>query len=154
MSRNRVIGRDGTLPWRLPADMRHFVALTRGKPVIMGRKNYEDIGRPLPKRTNIILTRQHDFEAEGCLVAHSAEEALRLASAAPEVMIIGGEGVYDLFLPLADRVYLTVIEAELEGDTWFPALDPAKWLLKSEQYRPADEDNAHPMRFLMLDRAK
>jgi len=148
MSRNRVIGRDGTLPWRLPADMRHFVRLTKGKPVISGRRNFEDIGKPLPKRTNIILTRQRHYRAEGCLVAHSPEQALALAGDAEEIMVIGGEHVYEAFLPLADRIYLTVVEADIEGDTHFPELAERDWELVRETAQPADVDNPHAMRFL------
>ncbi|MBA1148447.1 type 3 dihydrofolate reductase [Ectothiorhodospiraceae bacterium WFHF3C12] len=154
MSRNRVIGRDGTLPWRLPADMRHFVAMTRGKPVVMGRKNYEDIGRPLPKRTNIVLTTQHGFAAEGCLIAHTVDEAIALAGDVPEIMVIGGEAVYEAFLPRADRIYLTVVDAAIPGDTWFPSLDDDEWTGKSETYREADEENPYPMRFITLDRRR
>ncbi|WP_435104215.1 dihydrofolate reductase [Arhodomonas sp. AD133] len=151
MTENRVIGRDGRLPWRLPADMRHFVATTRGKPVIMGRRNYADIGRPLPKRHNIVLTRNMDFQAPGCTVVHDLEAALAAAGDAPEVMVIGGEQIYRLFLPRAHRIELTVIATRLDGDTFFPELGD-EWRETARDHHPADEQNAWPMTFLRLER--
>lgn len=147
MAENRVIGRDGSLPWRLPADMRHFVSLTRGKPVIMGRKSFDDIGRPLPRRHNIVLTRDRAYTAAGCTVAHDTDAALAAAGDADEVMVIGGEQVYRLFLPQAGRIYLTIVHAEPEGDTFFPTFEDGGWRLGEEAYRPADEDNPYAMTF-------
>lgn len=152
MARNRVIGRAGSLPWRLPADMRHFVRTTRARPVITGRRNYEDIGRPLPGRHTIVLTRQAGFTAAGCSVVHDVRSALRVAGTRREVMVIGGEAVYRDFLPRAHRLYLTLVEADIEGDCHFPELDPAQWRATSRRRRPADDRNPLAMTFLTLDR--
>lgn len=148
VSENGVIGRDGGLPWRLPADMKHFVEQTRGKPVVMGRKNYEDIGRPLPKRRNIVLSRRAGFEAPGCVVVHDPDAAVAAAGDAPEVMIIGGEEVYRDFLPRADRLQITLVHADIPGDTHFPEFDSAAWREVSREWRAADADNAHDMTFI------
>ncbi len=120
MAANRVIGRDNQLPWHLPADLKHFKQLTLGKPVVMGRKTYASIGRPLPERTNIVVTRDRDYEAPGCVVVHSLDEALAAAGEAAEVMVIGGAGIYRQVLPRTDTLYLTEVHAEFEGDTLFP----------------------------------
>lgn len=152
MTENRVIGRNGTLPWRLPADMQHFVRLTRGKPVVMGRRNYEDIGRPLPKRSNIVLSRTPGFPAPGCTVAATAEAAIAAAGDAAEIMIIGGEQIYRLFLPLARCIHLTVVHTTLAGDTHFPELPASEWQETAREERPADTDNAFAMSFLVLIR--
>lgn len=150
MAENRVIGRDQGLPWRLPADMRHFVALTRSKPIIMGRRCHEAIGRALPGRQNIVLSRNRTFRAPGCAVVHSLDSALAATSRVPEIMIIGGEQVYRLFLAQADCIYLTLVHAPIDGDTFFPQLDMAKWREAGRQQRPADADNAYAITFLTL----
>jgi len=147
MAENRVIGRDNALPWRLPADMRYFVAQTRGKPVIMGRRNHESIGRPLPKRHNIVLTRDTGYQAPGCTVVHGVEAALAAAGAAAEVMVIGGEAIYRAFLPRADRILLTVVRAEIPGDVCFPPFDGREWRLVAEAHNPADTENPYAMDF-------
>jgi dihydrofolate reductase len=152
MSRNRVIGRNNDLPWRLPDDLRYFKALTLGKPVVMGRKTYESIGRPLPRRTNIVLTRDPDYQAPGCQVCASLEEALRLVSAEPEVMIIGGAAIYQMALARADRIYLTEVHADLDGDTWFPELDPTRWQQVVREDHHADDRHAFDYSFVTLDR--
>jgi dihydrofolate reductase len=157
MDRNRVIGVNGRLPWHLPADMGYFVQMTMGKPVIMGRKTYESIParfRPLRGRSNIILTRDSDYAAPGCHVAHTIEQALAAAADAPEVMVIGGQAVYTKFLPLAHRLYLTLIDAEFPGDAHFPPYDPAAWhTIHQETYQP-DENNPYPYQFLILERTQ
>lgn len=131
MARNRVIGRDGALPWHLPEDLRHFKELTLGKPIIMGRLTWESIGRPLPGRANIVVSRVPDFEAPGAEVVPSLEAALARAGeiAGPdgEIMVIGGAQIYRAALPLAERIYLTRIEVDAEGDAMFPELDPSCW---------------------------
>ncbi len=153
-----TIGRSGELPWRLPDDLRRFKRLTTGKPVVMGRKTYESIGRPLPKRTNIVLTGQAGYEAPGCVVVHGVEDALdeaRLAAAGapePEVMIFGGAIVYALFLPRADRFYLTRVDARVDGDTHFPLWDPAEWRETERVYHAADSRHDHPFVFMTLVR--
>lgn len=133
MSINRVIGLNNTLPWRIPEELQHFKQVTMGKPIIMGRKTFDSIGRRLlPGRKTIILSRDADLSGEGFTVAHSIAEALTAAGDVPEVMIIGGAGVYKEFLPIANRLYLTVIPEEYVGDAFFPELDPT-WRLMSEQ---------------------
>lgn len=152
MAENRVIGRDGDLPWRLPADLAHFKRLTLGKPVVMGRKVYDSIGKPLPQRHNIVLTRRQGFQAPGCVVVHDPQEALQVAGDVPEVMIIGGEEIYRLYLARADRVELTLVHAQVDGDTYFPEL-PGGWSETARRERPADERNGHDLSFLTLERA-
>ena len=151
MARNGIIGQDNQLPWRLPADLRHFKAVTMGKPIIMGRKTYESIGRPLPGRTNIVLTRAPDYTAEGCLVVHSVEEALAAAGDAEEVMIIGGAELYRQLLPRADRIYLTRVEEDVAGDTYFPQLDADRWHERSREAHAPDADNPHAYSFILLE---
>jgi dihydrofolate reductase len=130
-AQNNVIGRDNQLPWRLPADLQHFRAVTWGKPIIMGRKTYESIGKPLPGRINIVVTRQQGWAAEGVMVAHDVPAALVLAQGlenpSGEIMIIGGAQIYVEALPLARRIYLTRLGVEVEGDAYFPVLQPAEW---------------------------
>lgn len=142
MAENRVIGRDNQLPWHLPNDLKHFKATTMGKPVVMGRKTYESIGRPLPGRTNIVVTSNRSFSADGIKVVYSIDEALALAESvaleegANEVMVIGGAQLYANLLPKVERLYLTLVHAEVEGDALFPALDFSQWrLLKSESFK-------------------
>jgi dihydrofolate reductase len=143
--RHGVIGKDGRLPWRLPDDMKRVRELTVGKPVIMGRRTYDSIGRPLPERTSIVLTRDPAFRCEGCLVARTPEDALALARDAPEVIVFGGAGVYKDFLPRADRIYLTEVDTVAEGDTYFPPLDPREW--REVDRRPHAADARHPFAF-------
>ncbi len=158
MADNRVIGHDNDLPWSLPDDMRHFVALTRGKPIVMGRKNYESIGRALPKRLNIVLTRDKAFKAEGCTIVHSTETALAAAGSADEIMIIGGAEIYAAFLPIADRIELTRVRASIEGDTFFPEFSGLNantdvnnssptWRCANRRHHPIDIDHAYAMDF-------
>ena len=152
MDRNRLIGRNNQLPWHLPADLAHFKQVTMGKPIIMGRKTYDSIGRPLPGRTNIVLTRSADFRAKGVLTAHTLEQALDYVSEEGEVMIIGGSTIYELALPRADRLYLTYVEITCEGDAWFPEFDIERWrVVASEQHR-ADEKNSSDYRFVNYER--
>jgi dihydrofolate reductase len=154
MSESGLIGTDKGLPWHLPADLKRFKTLTWGKPIIMGRKTHELIGRPLPGRLNIVVTRQPGYAAEGCEVVHSLDEALALAGNTPdEIMIVGGAQIYREALPLCQRVYLTVVEGRLEGDTFFPGkLSPADWETIREERYPADAKNPHGHRFAVLER--
>ena len=152
MDKNRLIGQGNRLPWRLPADMKHFRRHTLGKTVLMGRKTFESIGKPLPKRTNIVLTNDHDYQAKGCLVAHSIEEALGTVSGCEEIMIIGGTSIYELFLPRADRLYLTYIHDCFEGDVYFPPFDIADWHEVKRVDCQSDEKNPHPYSFIFLHR--
>lgn len=157
MARNRVIGRDNTLPWRLPADLAHFKSLTTGHPVIMGRKTFESLGRPLPNRINIVITRDRSFSPAGCLVAHSLDEAFHLgtlheASVRPELFVIGGENLYSQALVLADRLYVTLVDAEVEGDACFPDFEWEDWREVERLQQPADDKNAYACTFLTLER--
>ncbi|MDX1499159.1 MAG: type 3 dihydrofolate reductase [Woeseiaceae bacterium] len=151
-SENGVIGRDGGLPWRLGDDLRRFKALTMGKPIVMGRKTFESIGRPLPGRQNIVITRQTGFTAEGCDVVASQEEAVAAAGDADEIMVIGGGEIYALFLPRAERVYLTRVAAEVEGDTHFPDLPADEWTETAHESHMANERNDHDFTIITYDR--
>jgi len=139
ISANNVIGANGELPWRLSADLKRFKAITMGKPMIMGRATYESIGTALPGRQSIVMTRQLTFEAAGCDVVASAEQALAVAGDVEEVMVIGGNKIYALFLPMAERIHLTRIHAAFEGDTFFPDLDTNEWKIVESQDFPAND---------------
>jgi dihydrofolate reductase len=152
MARNHVIGRDNALPWRLPEDMKRFKAVTWGKPILMGRRTFESIGKPLPGRTNVVLTRDPHWQAEGTIAVRSVEEALSRVSQAPELVAIGGAEIYRLLLPLAGRIYLTRVEADIAGDTVFPQLDSAQWKAVDRCEVRADERNPHDMTFVTLER--
>ena len=152
MDRNRLIGAGNRLPWRLPADMKHFRKLTLGKPVVMGRRTFESIGKPLAKRTNIILTRDPHFRADGCIVTHSVDEVLRRANGCEEVMIIGGCSVYEQFLDCAKRLYLTQIHECFEGDVHFPEFELNDWREVKRIKREPDSDNPHAFDFVFLHR--
>ena len=139
-----MIGKDNQIPWHLPADMRYFRKMTMGKPIVMGRRTYDSIGRSLSGRQNIVVTRNKDFVAAGCVVVCSIEEALEVAQG-EEVMIIGGAQLYNQLLPRATRLYLTKIEADFSGDRYFPPISDEDWLETSRQtYEP---DEAHPYRY-------
>jgi len=140
MARNGGIGRQGGMPWHLPAELQHFKRTTMGKPVVMGRKTFESIGRPLPGRQNIVVSRQDGYQAEGCDVAASLVEAIELAEHT-ELMVIGGGELYRQSLPLASRMVLTTIDLEPECDTWFPAWDPSEWVLVHAEQVAAGPDN-------------
>ena len=155
MTDDRVIGVENRLPWKLPADMKWFRKHTLGKPIVMGRKTFESFGaKPLPERRNIVITRDPDYRAEGALVVHSVDEALQAAGDAEEVMIIGGASFYEQMLPRADRLYLTFVHANLTGDAWFPAFDPADWQEVYREDRPADAKNPHDISFVILERKR
>lgn len=152
MAENRVIGANNALPWRLPADLKHFRRLTSGHHIIMGRRNYESIGKPLPDRTNIVVTRNTDYRAPGCLVRNSIEEALAAVRNDSEVFIIGGAEIYRQVLDRADRLYLTLIHASIEGDTYFPEFNGHQWQEISRESHAADETNPHAYTFLTYAR--
>jgi len=152
MSRNGVIGRNNQLPWRLPADLAFFKRTTMGHPVIMGRRTYESIGKALPGRLNIVVTHREDFAAPGCTVVHSMDEAYRAAGDAAEVSIIGGSAIFEAALPKADTVYLTEVDAEIEGDVFFPSFDRSRFRETELERHAADERHAYPFRILRLDR--
>lgn len=153
MSRNRVIGRDNALPWHAPEDLKHFKRLTTGRPVIMGRRTYASIGRPLPNRLNIVVTRDRGFHAPGIVNAYTLDEALRLAAESmlgDEAMVIGGAQIFELMLPVADRIHLTELDLEVEGDTFFPLLDPAQW----REVTRERHGGPPPMSFVTLERVR
>ncbi len=153
MTRNRVIGKDGDLPWRLPDDQRFFRRTTLGKPIIMGRKTFDEIGRPLPKRRNIVLSRR-GVRSEGVEVVRDLDSALALAAgdAPEEAFIIGGAEIYALALPRTDRLYMTLIDTELEGDTWFPDFELGDWREVKRTEHPADERHAWPFSIHVMER--
>jgi dihydrofolate reductase len=152
MTRKGVIGRDNQLPWHLPNDLKHFKALTLGKPILMGRRTFEAIGRPLPGRTNLVLTGNTGFSVPGVQVVGSIDEALNAVAGSPELAIIGGATVYRQTLPIVQRIYVTWVEAEVEGDTRFPPLDSVQWRPISRQDQPADERHAYALSFETLER--
>jgi len=134
--------------------MKHVRDLTVGKPLIMGRRTWESIGRPLPQRTSIVLTRDSGFKCDGCLIARTPDEAMELAGDAPEIIIFGGARVFEDFLPRADRIYLTEVDADIGGDTFFPPLDPSDWEVVEAVEHPADERHPYDFSFLTLDRKR
>ncbi|GMR08810.1 MAG: type 3 dihydrofolate reductase [Gammaproteobacteria bacterium] len=153
MDKHRVIGTENRLPWRLPADMQWFRRHTLGKPVVMGRKTFASLGRPLAGRTNIVITRDPGFRVDGVVVVHNIDDAIEAArKVGQEVMIIGGASFYEQMLPRADKLYLTLVDGEFDGDAWFPEFDMAEWReLESNRY-DADEKNPHDYRFVILER--
>ncbi|MBW3806351.1 type 3 dihydrofolate reductase [Aeromonas jandaei] len=149
MAHDRVIGKDNQMPWHMPADLAHFKRVTLGKPVLMGRKTFESIGRPLPGRRNLVISRNPGYQADGIEVVGSVEAALALLAdnEVAEVMVIGGGHLYAELLPKADCLYLTRIELEVEGDTRFPAFADEQWQCVEREVHQADEKNPHPYRF-------
>ncbi len=152
MANDRVIGVNNTLPWNLPADMKHFKAQTMGKPILMGRKTYDSIGRPLPGRHNIVVSRNSGLQLEGCSVVSSVDAALEVAGEVAEVMVMGGASFYEQLLPRADRLVLTLIDLEVEGDAWFPALEEAEWREVNREEHQADEKNRWAYTFIEFER--
>ena len=152
MAENRVIGRDGGLPWRLPDDLRHFKELTVDHTVIMGRRTFEEIKRPLDNRRNVVITRNKEFRPHGITVVPSLKEALALGATENEVFIIGGGEIFAKAMPLADRIYLTLVHAQVEGDTFFPVFETSAWALSSEEFHPADERHEYSFTFRRYDR--
>jgi len=152
MATNRVIGREGNLPWHISEDLKHFKAVTMGKPIVMGRLTWESIGKPLPGRQNIVLTGQADYAAQGCTVVGSPAAALRAAGDVEEVMIIGGGQIYELFLPAAQRIYLTRVDTEVDGDAFFPELVEDEWSVVSSEEYPVTAERELGFRFEVLER--
>lgn len=156
VAENNVIGKQGTLlPWRLPADLKHFKQLTMGHPIVMGRKTYETIAQPLPGRVNIVITHDTNYEAPGCKVVHGVPEALALANdtGTDEVFIIGGSVVFDAAIAQADKLYLTEVHAKPDGDVFF-TYNTADWQEVARQDHPADEKNQYPYSFVTLVRKR
>jgi dihydrofolate reductase len=151
---NRGIGFQGGIPWRLPDDLKQFKALTMGHHLVMGRKTYESIHRPLPGRTIVIVTRNPDYQRDGCLTAHSLEEALELVRqrGETEVFVIGGGEIFEQAVELADRIYLTQVHVKAPADTFFPMLRPEEWGETGEVHHPADDRHEYPFTFKILHR--
>ena len=155
---NRVIGRNNKLPWYLPNDLKYFKQVTFGKPVIMGRKTWDSLGKPLPGRTNIVITRQPDFQAEGAKVVATLEEAVTMAEnvafieGQDEAVVMGGAEIYALALPKTDRLYLTEVHAEVDGDTWFPEYDTSEWKEIGREDFPAEGPNPYDYSFVVYER--
>jgi dihydrofolate reductase len=152
MAENRVIGHENALPWHLPEDLKRFKAHTMGKPIVMGRKTYESIGRALPGRLNIVMTRNPQWRAEGVVTVQSFEQALERAGDVPEIAVIGGAELFRLALPRAQRIYLTLVHAQVSGDTVFPEIDRKEWIERDRETRAADERHAYAMTFSILER--
>ncbi|MBI4018043.1 MAG: type 3 dihydrofolate reductase [Candidatus Aenigmarchaeota archaeon] len=152
VSRNRVIGKDYDMPWRLPADWAYFKRKTIGKPCIMGRKTFESLGKPLRDRPNIVITRDVAYKADGCVVVHSLEEALRAAGNAPEIMVIGGADVFRQFLPFASRMYLTFIDEDFQGDTFFPEYNADEWVVAFREDHEPDGKNKYRYSFVLFEK--
>lgn len=149
-AKNQVIGKEGNMPWSLPADLKHVKEVTTGKTIVMGRKTFESIGKPLSNRRNVVLTRSRDFHPEGVDVVHSKEEVLALG----DVIIFGGAEIYRQFLDVVDRLYITEIDLETEGDTFFPAWDRDAFVLLDKREGVVDEKNVHPHTFYVYERKK
>lgn len=158
VAENGVIGRKGAMPWHLSTDLQRFKALTLGKPIIMGRKTWDSIGRPLPRRTNIVITRDCTFSAEGAVVAHSLSQACSLAKSVAsqndveEIFIIGGGEIFQQGFSLADKIFLTEVLASIEGDRFFPIFDKEKWTIVQTQDIPKGDKDSHPTRFVVYER--
>lgn len=152
VARNGVIGRDNTLPWRLSSDLRRFKALTMGKPILMGRRTFDSIGKPLPGRRSIVLTRDRGFSVPDVATVHDWEGAVAAAADAPELVVIGGNAVFDLALPQADRIYLTEVEAAPEGDVVFPGFDRSRFRETLREPHPAGAQDEHAFTYVDLER--
>jgi len=152
MDRNRLIGAQNKLPWHLPADLRRFKQVTMDHPIVMGRTTHESIGRPLPGRQNIVVSRTPGYSSSGCTIVDSLDAALSAAADSDEVMIIGGATLYQQILPRTQCIYLTRINHEFEGDTWFPQLEPGDWIEIIRDDYPADAANPYPYSFITMER--
>ena len=151
-SRNNVIGSEGNLPWHIPEDLKKFKSITMGKPMIMGRSTFESIGKALPGRKNIVMTRDKGYQADGISVAHSLEEALILCEQAREIMIIGGGEIYKIFIGMVNRLYLTNVEKHIDGDVFFPEIDLSKWKVMSKEEFPVSTERKIGFSLEMLER--
>jgi dihydrofolate reductase len=153
MAKHNVIGYEGQMPWRLPAELAHFKKITLGKTVLMGRRTFQSIGRPLPNRRNLVLTQQTGLRLPGCEIYNDWKAALAAVRPDEELMVMGGATLYEQALPFAQRLYLTFIDCDLPGDTWFPDWNPAEWRETRSFFHAADADNCFAFRCVQLDRA-
>src|SRR5688572_7909583 len=154
MAQNRVIGANGTIPWHLPDELKLFKKLTMGHHMIMGRRTWESIGKPLPGRTSVVVTRQKGYRAPGAIIAHSLDEAIAAAGGDPEIFVIGGSEIFAEALPRADRLYLTTVEAAPEGDTYMPGFPPEEWRAVSTQSHGADDRHPHAYTHAVYERVR
>ena len=154
MDKNRVIGKDNDLPWRLPKEFEYVKKTTMGHTLVMGRKNFESIGRVLPGRKNVILTRDKDFSFEGCVIAHSIKEVFELCKNDEEIFIFGGEQIYEMFLPYVEKMYITKIDYAFEGDTFFPEVNYEEWDEVSVKLGTTDEKNPYTYHFHVYEKNK
>ncbi len=154
MDKNRLIGKNNTLPWHLPADLAFFKKVTMGKPIVMGRKTHESIGRILPGRENIIITRNKDYKAEGCTIIHNIQDIFAFEKEYDEVFVIGGAEIFKDALPYADRLYITFIDHEFDGDTYFPLINEGDWTVISKEKGPKNEKNPYEYYFTIYERRK
>ena len=154
MAKNRVIGANGAIPWHLPGELKMFKEITMGHHMIMGRNTWESIGRILPGRTTVVVTRQRDYQVPGAIVAQSFDDAVAACGNDPEIFVIGGAQLYDAALPGADRIYLTEVDAQVSGDTFMPKFNLAQWKATRETEHAADEKNAYNFKLTVYDRAK
>lgn len=152
MSENRIIGKNNQLPWHLPADLKHFKKVTFGKPILMGRKTYESIGKPLPGRCNVVITKESNYQAPGCVVVNSIEQALTATKESAEIFVMGGALLYHAMLPLVQRLYMTIIHQSFEGDTFFPAFNQDDWKEIERIDNAKDSENPYSYSFFILDR--
>jgi dihydrofolate reductase len=151
MDRNRVIGKDNQLPWRIPADLKFFKETTMGHTIVMGRKTYESIGKPLPGRTNVIMTQNPDYKVEGCEIVHTIEELLERYGE-EEIIVTGGSELFRLFMPYVSKMYITSIEHEFEGDTWFPEINEDEWQMTWREQGIKDEKNPYTYYFQIYEK--
>ncbi|MGA2655314.1 MAG: type 3 dihydrofolate reductase [Gammaproteobacteria bacterium] len=152
MTKDHAIGKDNRIPWHLSADLKYFKKMTLHKPIIMGRRTFESLGKALPERTNIVVTQQDDFKAQGCEIAHSLHQAIKMASPAPEIMIIGGGQLYQEAIKIANRMYLTLIDTDTKGDTFFPKWNENEWHEISRETHHKDAENPYDYSFVVLER--
>lgn len=152
LSENNVVGIENRLPWKISADLRRVKALTMGHHILMGRKTHESIGKPLPGRTNVIISRNGNYSAEGCVIVNSLDAALELAKQDPEIFVFGGGEIFKQALPLVQKIYMTRVHTNIDGDTYFPELNPEEWQLTEEERHAADEKNEFDYSFLTYER--
>lgn len=152
VAENGAIGTANRLPWHLPDDLKRFKALSMGKPIVMGRRTFDSIGKPLPGRTNIVVSRQSGLAAEGIVVVHSLDQALAAAGAVPEIVVIGGADLFRQVLPRTDTIHLTRVHAHVAGEVFFPELDPAQWQESALEHHPADARHQYAFSFVTLQR--
>lgn len=154
MDENRAIGYKNKLPWNLPSELKYFRETTKGKPVIMGRRTFDSIGRPMPERLNIVVTRDRSYRADNCIVVNSKEDALKAAKDSSEIMVIGGAEIYRLFFPMANRLYITKVHGAFEADTYFPEFNEDEWVKVRESFVEKGSENSHSYTIMVLERKK